>query len=267
MARVLNKKSGNKPPQTLRLSWFSRTLLKQRMLSLSYALLTLLVALFISWVLLAKQNFWYGFWHDTVGIAEGIEQYGPQNRYKSGFADTTREQRVDLFSQINRSVHRSGMGLREIRYQSPSSGGIQALLRDPEVVHLQDVANLIDVLFWPVFIAVFLWMGVSGYLILAVQLLPSPKQQFRSVAFILVPIAIGVLLVGPETVFNTLHEWVFPDGHDWFFFYQDSLMSTMMRAPRLFGWIAMAWVLIAVMVFVGLQLLLRMLAKLKERTG
>jgi hypothetical protein len=33
---------------------------------------------------------------------------------------------------------------------------------------------------------------------------------------------------------------VFPEGHQWFFYYQDSLMSTLMKAPYLFGYIALA---------------------------
>jgi hypothetical protein len=42
-----------------------------------------------------------------------------------------------------------------------------------------------------------------------------------------------------------MHVWVFPADHQWFFYYQDSLMSTLMKAPYLFGYIAVALVALA----------------------
>ena len=41
-----------------------------------------------------------------------------------------------------------------------------------------------------------------------------------------------------------MHEWVFPAEHQWFFYYQESLMTVLMKAPDLFGAIA---ILIAVL--------------------
>jgi hypothetical protein len=40
-------------------------------------------------------------------------------------------------------------------------------------------------------------------------------------------------------VFYGLHTWIFPPGHAWFFYYQDSLMTMMMKAPELFAYIAL----------------------------
>lgn len=79
--------------------------------------------------------------------------------------------------------------------------------------------------------------------------------------------AIGavLLIVGPEKVFNQLHIWVFPDDHQWFFYYQDSLMSTMMFAPHLFGWIGLAWTILIVFIFTGTAVALNSYsAKLKS---
>tara|TARA_Y100000588_G_scaffold356149_1_gene412087 strand:- start:498 stop:764 length:267 start_codon:yes stop_codon:yes gene_type:complete len=53
-----------------------------------------------------------------------------------------------------------------------------------------------------------------------------------------------VFALGPKQVFYWFHIKVFPEGHQWFFYYQESLMSTLMKAPDLFGFIA---VLIAVL--------------------
>jgi hypothetical protein len=48
----------------------------------------------------------------------------------------------------------------------------------------------------------------------------------------------AVLIIGSKKVFYYLHTWIFPPEHPWFFYYQDSLMTTLMKAPDLFGLIA-----------------------------
>lgn len=51
-------------------------------------------------------------------------------------------------------------------------------------------------------------------------------------------IALIVFALGPIAVFYWFHEQVFPEGHQWFFYYQDSLMTTLMKAPDIFAFIA-----------------------------
>ncbi len=80
-------------------------------------------------------------------------------------------------------------------------------------------------------------------------------------------VAILVVVIGPVKVFYALHELLFPDGHQWFFYYQESLMSTMMKAPELFGWIAMEWALLAILCFVLLQLGGSRLVDLLQKRG
>ena len=73
-----------------------------------------------------------------------------------------------------------------------------------------------------------------------------------------------VWATGPRDVFYVFHEWVFPAGHQWFFYYQESLMSTLMKAPDLFGYIAAALVALAIVV---LTLLLALAAHLTNSVG
>jgi len=233
-------------------------------LTLSYTLLSLIISLTAAWVLLAKQDFIYGVWHDHGGIGQGIDTYGPQNRYKPGFGDTSRAERIRIFAEINRSIHEGGEGLEAIIYQSSSSGGEQALLRTPEVVHLQDVAKLIDFLFVVTFVSTILWLAVSIYLLLVRHRMPSIRQQLSALPILLIPSILLVLAIGPKSVFNTLHIWVFPAGHQWFFYYQESLMSTMMLAPNLFGWIALALLALSIVIFLLIQYTLFFIGK---RTG
>jgi hypothetical protein len=46
-----------------------------------------------------------------------------------------------------------------------------------------------------------------------------------------------------------MHILVFPDDHQWFFYYQDSLMSTLMKAPDLFAGIAIQIVLVGLVLY------------------
>lgn len=225
-------------------------------LSFFYSVMTFLVVLALAWLILAKQDFAYEFWHDNVGIAEGIEKYGPKNRYRKGFADTTPEQRFILFSQINNSVHHQGKGLSDITYQTKTSRGRQSLLRQPEIIHLQDVANLLDFLKIAVMIAVVFWVLLFVILAKRYQSMPSVKFQLLSLSGLLLLGFLLIAVLGPEEVFNTLHIWVFPKDHQWFFYYQESLMSTMMLAPILFGWISILWLVVALVLYGFIILLL-----------
>lgn len=216
--------------------------------------MTAIVACAIAWGGLFKVDFMYPLFHDIGGIAQGIEKYGPLNRYKTGFGETTRQQRVALFHAINEAVHSGGDGLADIRYQTPGSGGSQQLLREPEIVHLQDVAALINLLAVFVAAVAVAWLLLLVFAALHKHALPPLRAQCIGLgAFFVAGLAL-VLALGPERVFNTLHIWVFPDDHQWFFYYQESLMSTLMLAPTLFGWIAAAWALLTLLIFVGLTL-------------
>lgn len=227
--------------------------LKSTAIAAGYGLLTYILALSMAWFILAQADFLYGFWHDNVGIKEGIEQYGPQNRYRPGFADTTREQRIELFAAINEAVHNDGRGLEKITYRTPTSQGPQTLLRTPEIIHLKDVAILLNKLF-VIVVAVFIGWPLATYILYARSSgLPSVKSQLAGIGLLMVAVTVALLLFGAENVFNQLHIWVFPDEHQWFFYYQDSLMSTMMLAPRLFAWIAMALAGLSLLLFVLIQ--------------
>ncbi len=231
------------------------TKLRQVLFSISFALLTLILALSLSWLVLGQMNFLYGLFHDRAGIGAGIDHYGPKNRYKPGFGETSREQRIQLFAEINRAVHNGGEGLNDIFYQTRSSEGRQRLLREPEVVHLQDVADLIDLLKVVVLASLVAWFA----LVVMARYMPSCKVSWRrqlvGLAGVIAVSSITLMIFGPKNVFNQLHIWIFPKEHQWFFYYQDSLMSTLMLAPQLFGWIAIAMAALAVIFFFSLSLL------------
>lgn len=225
-------------------------------LSLAFGILIFLISLALAWGGMLKFNFFYGVWHDYGGIKEGIEKYGPKNRYKNGFADTTKAQREHLFRQIATAIHEGGKGLENISYNSPSSQGDQKLLRRPEIVHLQDVANLLDLLVKLVALVAFNWLVLAGVYLRRFASLPRISEQISGVASLLALMALVLIFAGAENVFNTLHVWVFPDDHQWHFYYQESLMSTMMLAPVLFAWIAGAWLTLSIVCFLLVNMIM-----------
>lgn len=194
----------------------------------------LLMVALVSWLLLAKVDFLYPLAYQLLDIEQHIQEYGPQNRYKSGFEQTSTGEHQHLFHEINRSVHQHGEGLADIRYELPS-GDSDTLLRAPEVIHLQDVANLIDRLVIAGLTAALLWFLLLSHAWQQRLQLPSTKKILAGFAAALVALTLVILVAGPTRVFYWLHTLVFPDEHEWFFFYEDSLMTTLMKAPDLFG--------------------------------
>ena len=212
----------------------------------------LLVAFAASWLVLSQLNFSYGVWHDYAGIAGAIERYAPTNDYKKDFALTTKAQRERLFGEINSAIHNHGKGLAEITFKVDGQPE-QTLLREPEITHLQDVANLIDFgKSASIFIAC-VWLFMWFYFAYSKKRVPKLWQQAVAIGVVLGVIGTVTILVGPVNVFYWLHTVIFPDDHQWFFYYQESLMSTMMYAPILFGWIALEWVALALLMFIALQ--------------
>ena len=105
------------------------------------------------------------------------------------------------------------------------------------MIHLQDVANLIDTLKWIVSALAIFWLLNILRLWRGRKYLPSGKQLVFSAVLKLGILGV-ILSFGPEAVFNQLHLWIFPENHQWYFYYEESLMSTMMKAPDLFAYIA-----------------------------
>lgn len=224
---------------------------KTAFLSISLFLSSVITAIFFAWLVLAPMNFLYGVWHDYGGIAEAIEKYGPKNKFKAGFADTSREQRMAVFHDINIAVHSLGEGLADIVYETPSSNGKQQLLREPEVIHLEDVAKLLFKLLWLALFAIVAFVMINIYAWRKKRRLFDVKKQVYSMFSLCVLCGLVLVIFGPAEVFNQFHIWVFPAENTWFFYYQESLMSTLMWAPHLFGWIGGSLAVLALCFYAG----------------
>ncbi len=218
------------------------------------------VALLIAWKLLHTANYGYDFWYSQLSINSHISTFAPQNRTgKSGFEKTTREQRTELFRSIGHAVNNSGEGLRTLTYQAHSKAKPQLLLTDAEAIHLEDVANLINIL-EPIGWAATVLLIVLVVLALVGNFsLPKLSASLLTLLVIALLLALTIAVIGPQEVFKGLHEAVFPDDHQWFFYYQDSLMTTLMKAPDIFYAIGATWALLAAVVYLLISMLFRAL--------
>jgi hypothetical protein len=212
---------------------FNRYLLWPLLLTSHFLAISLL-----SWHLLVQVNFAYPLGYQLLAIGEHIQRYGPENRYKDHFAETTSDEHFHVFSEIVTAIQDSGKGLANISYRLPDDT-LMPLMRTPEVVHLQDVANLIDSFYVAGIVGIFIWLVLLAYAYYQRCKFPPLKKILAGFAGVILCTMLMVLAIGPTAVFYWLHVHIFPDEHEWFFFYQDSLMTTLMKAPDLFGFIAM----------------------------
>ncbi len=208
-----------------------------------FLLLCFIITLPVSWWMLAKLDFAYPVLYETTGIKENIARYAPKNIYRHDFEKTDKAQRLALFNGIVKSIQNGGEGLEKLTYQD-SRGRTNQLLTKAEITHLQDVSNLLKKALMLAIASALIWLLLMIYFRLRRIELPRGKQLMYSAALMLLVIA-GILALGPEKVFNQLHIWAFPKDHQWFFYYEESLMSTMMKAPDLFAYIAAIWFLVA----------------------
>nr|WP_240901402.1 DUF1461 domain-containing protein [Thioalkalivibrio sp. XN279] len=119
------------------------------------------------------------------------------------------------------------------------------MFRAPEVGHLQDVAHLVGRIA-PVGWLAVAWVGLHLGLIRLRRWRVPPLRRLLGASLLATAAGtVAVFLVGPRKLFQWFHEVAFPPDHPWFFYYQDSLMSTFMKAPDLFGAIAVALVVLA----------------------
>ena len=113
-----------------------------------------------------------------------------------------------------------------------------------------DVADLIALLDRVTQVVLLLWIATA---VLVVRFgLPSLTARCGAVAVLIASVAVPLIMLGPKDVFYWMHEMIFPPDHPWFFYWDESLMSTLMKAPDLFGGIALMIAFMAVPLWWGI---------------
>jgi hypothetical protein len=198
-----------------------------------YALTLLISATLIAWHLLAKLDFAYPQAYKLLKIDKHISRFAPQNRYRKQFELTSEEEHFQLFSEIITSIQNNGEGLETITYSH--AGKRSTLLREAEVAHLQRVATLVNRFYWLGTVSIV----VSIILFVLIRRFRPPRLKLKQVLAGISILALSVIailfIIGPRKSFHWIHTQIFPAGDQWFFYYQDSLMTTLMKAPDLFG--------------------------------
>jgi hypothetical protein len=208
-------------------------------------LLSFWLALFLAWHTLSSVHFFYPFLYDTLEFGSVIQQYAPLNIHKSGFEQTERAQHIALFGEIVSAINRGGQGLAEMVYYNAQGQVIDTFLHPAEVIHLQDVANLLEVLTR----ATYWVMGGLFFLLLFFKVKQQPLHHLpKALAWTLATLIVLSTLViawDAQAIFYALHTLIFPAEHQWFFYYQESLMTTLMKAPDIFAAIAVLLLVVA----------------------
>ncbi|TMO57654.1 DUF1461 domain-containing protein [Pseudoalteromonas phenolica] len=245
--------------------------------TLSALFLSLALAFIISWQAISSVNFAYPVWYQVLEINKTIAKYGPQNQYRSGFESTTQTQHIQFFAEIAQSIElpleQVKPALQAIEYSSKEASFNNPLLHDAEVQHLYDVAVLLEHIQMVCYVTLSISVLVF-LLLLRRQAMPQTAVGFRVkdvyliMLFLLLVGLVLVAIIGFETVFYQLHEWVFPAENQWFFYYQESLMTTLMQAPNLFAYIGgLLLSCMLIVQFLTVFVLQRILSRAAKKTG
>lgn len=192
----------------------------------------------LAWHLLAQISFAYPYGYKLLNIQQQVEEFAPQNRYKAAFEYTKPEEHWAIFRQIVDAIQSHGEGLADITYGLPD-GSRTPFMHEAEVIHLQDVANLVDTLYAVGIAAAVCWLLLCFIAYKYKLLFPAVRKVLLGFFAAIVGISVLILGVGATQVFYWFHTKIFPDGHQWFFYYEESLMTTLMKAPDIFGFIAL----------------------------
>ena len=203
-----------------------------------------IVCLFLAWKSLSTVNFFFDKLYEFHAIDEQIEKYAPQNRNKTNFEVTSSTEHHRIFAEIVSSINSKGDGLAEISYFGPSGNRIDAFLTEAEIIHLKDVSNLVASFAKIVIILTCILIVFYGfsfyYKVTRSRYFWKPVSTSFSVStmFLTLILLTGIIfLVGARSVFHILHEILFANKGQWFFYYQESLMTTLLP-ESLFGTIA-----------------------------
>lgn len=191
-------------------------------------------ALFAGWYLSYSNYFFFPIIYQMSDVHGNILKYAPQNRQgKSDFVFVDGSVHLKVFAEMLRAVEHEGRGLEDITYPVGHNSKKQFLTRE-EIVHLQDVADLLSMLrsFWRLMLVIML--VTIGTMIYG----RYPPYYMSTLAwsgfFAGGLVWLAVKKFGFIAIFYGMHRMVFPEGHKWLFYYQDSLMSTVLNAPDSF---------------------------------
>ena len=213
-----------------------------------YGVLLWVVALWLAWLALAAVDFLYPLAYGWLDIGATLQAYVPQNRFgKQDYPVADMGQHMQHFAEISHAIHFQGGCLAQLSYHDAQGKILGLVLTRDEVLHLQDVARLVTGGMAVGAVATLLWLAWLALMAKQGWRLPSLSVLLLGSAGVLVVVGAVLAAFGFKSVFYALHRLIFPADHAWFFYYQDSLMSSLMQAPNLFAVIGAAWLGLSLM--------------------
>ena len=147
------------------------------LLWLCTCLFLLVLSLGLSWQVNKSANFFYEFWYSKLNIEQTIKTYVPQNTQgKRDFAITNTQQHFKSFNEIVYEINNNGKGLAKLSYQNNDKEQ-KLLLTTAEIVHLQDVSDLVNTLRSVSIINLLLLLIVIVIVLRFKQPKPHKKEQ------------------------------------------------------------------------------------------
>ena len=160
-----------------------------------------------------------------------------------------------------RTVNANGVGLKTIQYFNTDGVPINLFLTLEEVDHLEDVSVLVQSMNNLAFIFIIIFIIITLMAWRYKRAPPSLLMLICSMASFVVIITGSIIFTGPLEVFNKLHELVFANKSQWHFYYQDSLMTTLLKAPDTFATMAILMTAIALIFWLLIFCLTKKLLK------
>ena len=195
-------------------------------------------------------------------VESHINEFAPQNRQnRIDFELTTKAEQVRIFGAILRAINTKGVGLETIQYFNSDGLAVNFFLTLAEVKHLEDVSVLVQLMNS---IALILTIVLIFILFAALKYKKTSPNLLASICCMVSFIVLNtgfIIFIGPLVVFNKLHEWIFIDKSQWQFYYQDSLMTTLFKAPDTFASMAILITVTAVAFWLSIFYLINKILK------
>lgn len=210
------------------------------------------ISFYLSWQICASTNFLYPLWYEVVEIDDAIKKYAPKNKNRYNFEATDKKEHVRLFSGIVFAIQNKGAGLDKLVYSDKQGNEVATLLTNAEIIHLTDVSKLIANFKYYAFIGVLI--SLLMYVLLKISEIRILKVRYHLMTGLglIMFLSLIIIIIGPKKVFYAGHDLIFPSQHQWFFYYEDSLMSTMMKAPYLFAPITIQLLIMTIIIWLVL---------------
>jgi hypothetical protein len=226
------------------------------------AIAVFFICLVLSWHFLSKANFFFDTLYDMHQIESHIAEFAPQNRQnRINFELTSKNERIRIVGKILRTVNAKGVGLETIKYFNTDGVPVNLFLTLAEVEHLKDVSVLVHLMNSIAFILIIIFIIIFSLAWRYKTTTPSLLMLTCSMVGFVIITTGCIIFIGPQIVFNELHEWVFADKSEWHFYYQDSLMTTLLKAPDTFATIAILMTAIALIFWLLIFCLTKKLLK------